>query len=202
MDAQQWGQVIAQVPVGEPVGLEPGDGDGGQQRVDAWVTEAQGGDALPVDGCRCGDAVEDFLADHRVVVDAFGAEESPVGAEADLPQGGQVAQPLPDPKVAAVVDGGLGPDGPAFLVVLLDACRLVLDMQRGSDSLREHPGAEPGRCGMAAASDQPTIEDERHPVGSANVDVLSHHLFEERPARQGRSSIWVRENSTCSIEMS
>ena len=41
--------MFSQVAVGEPVGLEPGDGDGGEQGVDAGVTEAQSGDALSVE---------------------------------------------------------------------------------------------------------------------------------------------------------
>ena len=51
-DAQQRGEVVAQVAVGEPVGLEPGDGDGGQQGMDARVTEAQRRDTLTIDDRR------------------------------------------------------------------------------------------------------------------------------------------------------
>jgi hypothetical protein len=37
------------------------------------------------------------------------AKEATVGRKADLPQGGQINQTLPDAEVMRVVDGGLGP---------------------------------------------------------------------------------------------
>jgi hypothetical protein len=40
--------------------------------------------------------------------------------EAEPPQGGQVRQPFADAEVARVVDRGLGPQGVALLVILLD----------------------------------------------------------------------------------
>jgi hypothetical protein len=64
--------------------------------------------------------VEHGVADDRVVADRLGVEETPVGGEADLPQGGQVAQSFADPEVPGVVDGGLGAKGSSFLVILLD----------------------------------------------------------------------------------
>jgi hypothetical protein len=45
----------------------------------------------------------------RVVAESLDAEQAPVGREADLPQGGQIGQPFPDPEVAGVVDRGLVP---------------------------------------------------------------------------------------------
>jgi len=45
-----------------------------------------------------GELLEHGVADDRVVTDRLGVEETPVGGEADLPQGGQVAQSLADPK--------------------------------------------------------------------------------------------------------
>lgn len=56
-------------------------------------------------------------------------------------------------------------------------------MQRRCDAFGEHPGAEPGRCGTPAAGDEPAIEDERDAVGTADVDVLAHHLLEEHSTR-------------------
>jgi hypothetical protein len=94
--------------------------------VDASVAEAEPGHSAPVDVGGLGDVVEDGVADDRVVADRLGVEESPVGGEADLPQGGQVAQPFADPEVTRVVDGGLGAKGGSFLVVSLqpvNCCR-------------------------------------------------------------------------------
>src|SRR5437868_11631049 len=50
-----------------------------------------------------------------------------------------------DAEVAGVVDGGLGPQRLAFLVVLLDFRVLVVDVQRRDHALGEDPGAEPDR---------------------------------------------------------
>ena len=57
-DAQEWGDVVAQVAVAEPVGSEPIDSDGGQQGMDPRVTEAQGGDSLASDDGRGGNATK------------------------------------------------------------------------------------------------------------------------------------------------
>src|SRR3712207_6849368 len=42
-------------------------------------------------------------------------------------------------------DGRLRPQGPAFLVILLDPRLLVVDMQRRRHPLSQHAGAEPPR---------------------------------------------------------
>ena len=53
--------------------------------------------------------------------DPLDVPETSVGLKADPPpQGGQVEQPLADAEVARVVDRRLGPQGAAFLVILLD----------------------------------------------------------------------------------
>jgi len=43
------------------------------------------------------------------MAESLDVEQTSVGGKADLPQRGQVGQPFPDPEVAGVVDGGLGP---------------------------------------------------------------------------------------------
>jgi hypothetical protein len=78
--------------VGTPVG-EPKPGDAG----------AGGGD----DGV--GDRGQGVGAGDRVVTELLDAQQAPVGGEADLPQRGQIGQSFPDPEIAGVVDGGLGP---------------------------------------------------------------------------------------------
>jgi hypothetical protein len=49
------------------------------------------------------DLVQHGLADDRVVANRLCAEETRVGGEADLPQSGQVTQPLADPEIIGVV---------------------------------------------------------------------------------------------------
>ena len=47
----------------------------------------------------------------------------------------------------------------------------------------------------------PTIKDQLHLAGPADVEILPDHFLEEHPARYGRSSTWVSENSACRIEI-
>ena len=106
------------------------DEQGLQEGVGSGVAEAQPGDAGSVvvnDGR--GQAGECGRAADGVMADALDAEQAPVGGEADLPQRGQVGQPLADPEVAGLVDSGFGSDRFAELVVLLDLGVLVVDVQ-------------------------------------------------------------------------
>ena len=79
------------------------------------------------------------------MAEALDVEQTSVGRKADLPQGGQILQPFADAEVAGVVDGGLGAQGAAFLVVLLDPRVLVVDVQRRGDALGQDAGAEASR---------------------------------------------------------
>jgi len=64
---------------------------------------------------RVGDLVQGDGAGDRVVVESLDAQQASIGGEADLPQLGQVSQPLADPEVPGVVDGGLGTQRSPFL---------------------------------------------------------------------------------------
>jgi hypothetical protein len=57
-------------------------------------------------------------------------EQTSVGLKADLPQGGQVREPLADVEIARVVYGDLGAERSTSFVVLLDPRTLVIDIQR------------------------------------------------------------------------
>ncbi len=141
--------------------------------------------SLVADDDGLGDLGEGGLADGGVVADSLDVEETSVGSEADLPECGQVGQPFPDAEIAGVVDGRLGAKGDSFLVVLLHAGGLVLDVQGRRDTVGEHPGPEPAGCRVAAPVLDPAIEYEADPVGAADVEVLADDFFEEHPARQG-----------------
>src|SRR5512135_2109032 len=113
-----------------------------------------------------------------------------------------MCQPFADAEVHRVVDGGLGPQRSSFLVVLLDLGVLVLHVQAWGDPVGDDPGGERARGAVLAAPQDDAVEDQGDPVGSAR-SRLSRITWSKkiRPDR-GRSSIWVRENSACKIEVS
>src|SRR5579863_1156843 len=173
----------AQLAVGEAAGQQPVDEQGLQQRVDPGVAEPQCGDAGAAghDDGR-GQGGEGPGAVDGVVADGLDAEQAPVGGEADLPQVGQAGQPFGDAEVGGrVVDGGLGPDGPAELVVLLYFRMLVVDVQARDHAVGDDAGAEPARRRALAAADDLAAEDQRDLVRAADVEVVADDLLEEDP---------------------
>ena len=165
--------------------------------MDPGVAEAQSSDAL-CRRCAAGwvMSVKTRVADDGVVADRLGVEESPVGGEADLPQGGQVAQPFADPEVAGVVDGGLGAKGSSFLVILLDAGVLVLDVQ--ADGVTPWVNTRVRnrlwvRWRRPVKMRRSKIKETRsgRPTSRFSRMTVSKNTRPEA----GRSSIWVRENS-------
>src|SRR3974390_2848784 len=101
-----------------------------------------------------------------------------VGLKADLPQRGQVGQPLADPEVTRVVDGGFRSDRLAQLVVLLYFRVLVIDVQARGDPVGDDPGAEPARGGPRALADDPPVEDQADLVRAADGQVVGDDLVE------------------------
>ena len=106
MFAEQPGEQLAQVAVGESTGDEqPEHEQGLEQGVGAAITQAQAGDAVSSGGDnRLVHGGECVGGADRVVAESLDAQQASIGGEADLPQRGQVGQPFPDPEVAGVVD--------------------------------------------------------------------------------------------------
>ncbi|EAR22041.1 hypothetical protein NB231_06621 [Nitrococcus mobilis Nb-231] len=75
------------------------------------------------------------------------------------------------------VDGGLGAQRPALLMVLLDATVLIVEVQGGHHTVGDHARAKTPR---GAPGDAP-IEDQLHLIGASEVDVLADDLLEEHP---------------------
>lgn len=120
------------------------------------------------------DGSESIFAEDAIVAQALDFDQSAVGGKADLAQLWKVVQTSADSEVVSIVDGGFGAQGPIFLVILLDAHGLVIDVQgRG-----HHPGAD-ARPRIAR---YPAIEDELKFLGAAEVEVLADHLFGEQAA--------------------
>jgi hypothetical protein len=100
--AEQPGEQFAQVAVAESgQDAQPEHEQGREQGVGAAVAQAEPGDLLPgIGGDRFVRGGERVGGADRVVAESLDAQQAPVGGEADLPQGGQVGQPFPDPEVA------------------------------------------------------------------------------------------------------
>jgi hypothetical protein len=112
----------------------------------------------------CGDGGQGLCAGGRVAGEAFSVEETSVGFQAGLPQGGHLTQPALHLEVAGVVDGGgFGAQCPAELVVLLDRGVHGCDVQAGGDVVGDHAGAE----ALAAVVVDLSAEDESDAVGAA-----------------------------------
>src|SRR5207249_5073270 len=111
----------------------------------------------------------------------LGTQEAPVGVEADLPQGGEVAERSADLEVVGVVDDRLGAQGAVVLVVLLDLRSLVINMQRRHYPFGENAGAERSR----RRADDLAVEDQLNLARAADIQVLPDDLFEEAPSRHG-----------------
>src|SRR3954451_11739705 len=140
------------------------------------MPQAQPGDAVPVVGDdRVVHGGEGFGGADRVVAESLDVEQTPVGGEGDLPQGGQGGQSLADGEVAGVVDRGLGAQRPPFLVVLLDLGVLVVHVQARGGPLGGYPGAGPAGGGAPGAAVHPPVEDQADLVGPADVEVVPDH---------------------------
>src|SRR5437667_6016779 len=148
---------------------------------DAAIPQAERGGALCIDDSGLGQGIEVVVADQAVVAQIFNAQEASVGGKADLPQGGEIAQSPTDLEVIRVVDGRFRAKRLAFFVVLLEAGLLVVDVERGYHAFRQDAGAEWPRCLPRDAA----IENELHLIGPAEVELLTHHFFEEAAAGAG-----------------
>src|SRR5579875_125555 len=113
--------------------------------------------------------LEDFFGQDAIMADP------PVGLEADLPQAGQVVDSLADIEILGAIDRGLGSQGSAFFVVLLDTCPFVVHVQGRNHALGNHPGSE--QSGRTFGD--PAVEDPLHLLGPADVQVFPNHFFEE-----------------------
>ena len=66
----------------------------------------------------------------------------------------------------------------AFLVVLLDARSLVIDVQRGNNAVGYDAGAKrPG-----GTSGYPAIEDRLNLFGTAGIEIFANHVLEKDPS--------------------
>ena len=128
-----------QLRAGEPMRLQNETHDGREQGLRVRVGVAQGTGALAVLHDRPVHLLERAFAEMTVVADALDVQQTPVGLEADPPQLRQVFQRATDVEVPGVVDRRLRPQGPAFLVVLLDAGPFVVHVQRRHHAVGDDP---------------------------------------------------------------
>jgi hypothetical protein len=167
----------------------------GEQRLHAWVAEAERGRGPAVvvlggqdDPLECGGVgragaglqlrVEQALVD--LVADPD--ERPPV----------VVAEQAADAEVVAVVDRRLRPERATLLPVLLDLRGAVVDVDPGLDAAVDHPGLE--AAGRAAAD--PAAEDDRDVVGAAERQQVAERLLEPIGPACGRSKTRVSDSSS------
>src|SRR5258706_5992187 len=152
-----------------------------QESVRVRIGKRQAGGAWAPGGHRAIDGSESIFAEDAIVAEALELDQWAVGRKADLAQLWKVMQAPADSEVVGIVDGGFSAQGSIFLVILLDARVLVIDVQGRGHIVGHHPGAE-ARPRIAR---YPAIEDELNFLGSAEVEVLADHLFEEQAAVHG-----------------
>src|ERR1700741_481052 len=155
-------------------------GEGLEKRLNAWVGKTQAGRALAAGCHRSVDGLQSIFAEDAVVAQPLDLDQPLIGRKSDRAQLCKIVQAFADAEVVSVVDGRLGPQGSVFLVVLLDARVLVIDIQGWGDILRDHSGA---KAGSRMARD-PAIEDEFDLLRAAEIEVLADHLLEEQATVQ------------------
>ena len=126
----------------KPCGSRSKRQQGGEEALHPPVAEAERRGALAVDAHRPVQFVEHVGSEGAVVAEALDAEQASVGSEADPLQIIEVAQPAADIEVVRVVDDRLGAQRAPFLVVLLDARVLVVDVQRRDDPVGDDRGCD------------------------------------------------------------
>jgi hypothetical protein len=157
-----------------------------RKRTSAWSRvwtrsspERERRGALVADEARTPEGVKPLLAYRAAVADSLDVEQTSVGSKADLPECGKVVKPPAYVEVASVVDGGLGSQGAAFLVILLDPRGLVVHVEGRIDALGDDAGAESPGSDVGALTQDPAFEDQLHLIGTADVEVLADDLLEE-----------------------
>ena len=102
------------------------------ERLDPRVLEAQRGHAAAGLLVRPAQRGQHLRAISAISGQSLDVQQTSVGGVADLLQRGEILEPLADAEIPGVVDRRLGPQCSPFLVVLLDARVLVIDVERGT----------------------------------------------------------------------
>ena len=110
---------------------------------------------------RAVDGLESILPEDAVVAPALAFEEPAIGCK--VAQFGKIVQALSDPEVIGVVDGGPSAQGAIFLLTLLDARVLVIDVQGRGHTVRRGCRTDP-MSGSGAVSNFPSVSDHTRTV--------------------------------------
>src|SRR6201987_805008 len=173
--AGQGRKMLAQIGGPEALRERSEQDEGLEERLNGWIGKAQAGRALATGCHRSVDGLQSIFTQDAVVAQPLDLDKPLIGRKSDRAQLCKIVQAYADAEVVSVVDGRLGPQGPAFLVVLLDARVLVIDVQGWGDIPRDHPGAKAG----SRMARYPAIEDEFDLLRAAEIEVLADHLLEE-----------------------
>src|SRR5438105_467050 len=179
--ADQGSPLIPQIAVAEPRRQKAKRHQRTPESLNLRVGEGQSRSSLLVNLNRTIHTLKGGFGQHTVMADLLDFEQTSVGLEADLPQGGQVREPLADVEIARVVHGDLGAERSTFFVILLDPVTFVIDIEG-----RNHPlGNDAGAKATGRSSGDPAVENELYVLRAAEVEVFADDFFEEDAAAHG-----------------
>ena len=115
--------------------------------------------------------------------DFLGLQQASIGLKADAPQSGQVMQSFADIQI---VDGRLGSQGAAFLVV---PHPFIVHVERGDHAIGDHPGAKQAGVLLVTQRSKMSCTCLGRPMSKFSRITSSKKIL---PVT-GRSRTWVRE---------
>jgi hypothetical protein len=171
---QKGGHMLAQRGVAKPLGQEDEQAQRLKQGHHALIAEGQCRGALAVDDLGLVDLIEQRFAKLTILGDALHLQHAAVGGEADGPQSGQVVQAPADGEIAAVVDRGLGAQGPILLA--LPSCKMHDRDTFGFGELLDsgHEGLAHRRhqCGRCHHRPAVRAEEPNHPAAGLHPRLV------------------------------
>jgi len=182
--AEQRGHARAEVAMAKSGRQMDETREGLHDGLDAGIAEPQGGDPVPVEMPRMLQAVERLGREGAVVTDAFSRQE---GAIDVIAQGAQRRQPIEafgEAEVVRIVDRQLAPQAVPFFEVLLQMRMFVLDVETRLDPVGDDARPIAKGRGRRPAREA-TGKEQAHPIGPAQVEVVTNDRFEEVATLRG-----------------
>jgi len=176
--AQQRGDARSEVAMAKAGWQMDETRQGLHEGLDAGITEAHGGDPVPVELPRILQAVERLGRQGAVMTDAFSGQEGAIDVIPQGPQCRQLVEAFGEAEVVRVVDRQLAAQAVAFFEVLLQMGMFVFDVETRLDAVRDDARAiAAGRSGRPTR--ESTWKEQPDPIGAAEVEVVANDGLEE-----------------------